>query len=107
MHYWRNSIPQERLVRGAVLDGSFETHVEDYDALPPDIEEDFSRAFGSKIAHTFTTGWEIGALIGIEKRKKEHKGEYIVRYPSEQKPYWHNLSKGEYGVDRYWVMPIK
>ena len=49
-----------------------------YDALPPDIEEDFSRAFGCKIAHTFTTGWEIGVLKGIENRKKEHKGEYIV-----------------------------
>ena len=72
-----------------------------YDALPPDIEEDFSRAFGCKIAHTFTTGWEIGVLKGIEKRKKEHKGEYIVKYPSEQKPYWHNLSKGEYGADKY------
>ena len=35
-----------------------------YDALPPDIEQDFSRAFGCKIAHTFTTGWEIGALRG-------------------------------------------
>ena len=70
----------------------------------PDIEEDFSRAFGSKIAHTFTTGLEIGVLKGIEKRKKEHKGEYIVKYPSEQKPYWHNLSKGEYGADRYWVL---
>ena len=78
-----------------------------YDALPPEIEEDFSRAFGSKIAHTFTTGWEIGVLKGIEKRKKEHKGEYTAKYPSEQKPYWHNLSKGEYGVDRYWVLLIK
>jgi hypothetical protein len=78
-----------------------------YDVLPSDIEEDFSRAFGSKIAHTFTTGWEIGVLKGIEKRKKEHKGEYIVKYPSEQKPYWHNLSKGEYGPDRYRVLLIK
>ena len=33
-----------------------------YDALPPDIEQDFSGAFGRKIAHTFTTGWEIGVL---------------------------------------------
>lgn len=78
-----------------------------YDALPPDIEEDFSRAFGCKIAHTFTTGWEIGVLKGIENRKKEHKGEYIVKYPSEQKPYWHNLSKGEYGADKYWVLLVK
>ena len=78
-----------------------------YDALPPDIEQDFSGAFGCKIAHTFTTGWEIGVLKGIEKRKKEHKGEYIVKYPSEQKPYWHNLSKGEYGADKYWVLLIK
>ena len=78
-----------------------------YDALPPDIEEDFSRAFGCKIAHTFTTGWAIGVLRGIEKRKKEHEGEYIVKYPSEQKPYWHNLSKGEYGPDKYWVLLIK
>ena len=27
-----------------------------YDALPVNIEEDFSLAFGSRIAHTFTTG---------------------------------------------------
>ena len=33
-----------------------------YDALPDNIEEDFSLAFGSKLAHTFTTGWEIGVL---------------------------------------------
>jgi len=33
-----------------------------YDALPSDVEEDFSRAFGSKIAQAFTTGWEIGVL---------------------------------------------
>ena len=30
-----------------------------YDVLPVNIEEDFSLAFGSRIAHTFTTGWEI------------------------------------------------
>ena len=78
-----------------------------YDALPVNIEEDFSLAFGSRIAHTFTTGWEIGVLQGIEKGRNAHKGEYVVKYPSERKPYWHNLSKGEYGADKYWVLIIK
>ena len=46
-----------------------------YDVLPDKIEEDFSLAYGSKIAHTFTTGWEIGVLQGIEKGRNTHKGE--------------------------------
>ena len=39
-----------------------------------------------------------------KKKTKEHIGEYIVKYPSERKPYWHNLDIQDYGFDKYWVL---
>ena len=75
-----------------------------YEALPPDFRANFAMAYGFSIAHTFSTGWEIGVLKGEEKKNKGHKGEYIVQYPSEKRPYWHNLDLSEYGADKYWVL---
>ena len=73
-----------------------------YEALPPDFRANFAMAYGFSIAHTFSTGWEIGVLQGEEKKNKGHKGEYIVQYPSEKRPYWHNLDPSEYGADKEW-----
>ena len=74
------------------------------EALPPDFRANFAMAYGFSIAHTFSTGWEIGVLQGEERKNKGHKGEYIVQYPSEKRPYWHNLDVSEYGADKYWIL---
>ena len=41
-----------------------------------------------------------------EKRNetKGHKGEYIVKYPSEKRPYWHNLDPSDHEAGKYWVL---
>ena len=75
-----------------------------YEALPPDFSANFALAYGLPTAHTLSTGWKIGVLKGEEKKNKGHKGEYIVQYPSEKRPYWHNLDLREYGADKYWVL---
>ena len=75
-----------------------------YEALPPDLSANFALAYGLSIVHTFSTGWEIGILKGEEKRNKRPQREYIVKYPSEKRPYWHNLDPSEYGADKYWVL---
>ena len=54
-----------------------------------------------------TTGWEIGTVTGIEKRKRDMLGQYIVKYPTERKPYWHTLDIDEYGHEEYWVLMKK
>ena len=54
---------------------------------------------GREIAHTFTTGWEIGTVKGIEKDSVRHKskaGQYIVKYKTERYPIWHELNKAQY-----------
>ena len=33
-----------------------------YEALPPELSANFALAYGLSIAHTFSTGWEIGVL---------------------------------------------
>ena len=75
-----------------------------YEALPPELSANFALTYGLSIAHTFSTGWEIGVLKGQETKNKGHKGEYIVKYTSEKTPYWHNLDPSEYGADKYWVL---
>ena len=65
-----------------------------YEALPPDFRANFAMAYGFSIAHTFSTGWEIGVLQGEEEK---NKGEYIVQYPSERGPIgttWISVSMG-------------
>ena len=65
----------------------------------------FELAYGLSIAHTFSTGWEIGVLKGQETKNKGHKGEYIVKYPSEKAPYQlAQLGPREYGAGEYWVL---
>jgi hypothetical protein len=62
---------------------------------------------GREIAHTFTTGWEIGMVKGIEKDSGRHKskaGQYIVKYKTERYPIWHELNKAQYGPDSVWVL---
>ena len=62
---------------------------------------------GREIAHTFTTGWEIGIVKGIEKDSGRHKskaGQYIVKYNTERYPIWHELNKAQYGPDSVWVL---
>ena len=41
-----------------------------YEALPPDFSADFALAYGLSIAHTLSTGWEIGVHKGEEKKKQ-------------------------------------
>jgi hypothetical protein len=65
---------------------------------------------GREIAHTFTTGWEIGTVKGIEKdsgttgRHKSKAGQYIVKYKTERYPLWHELNTAQYGPNSVWVL---
>ncbi len=54
-----------------------------------------------KIAHMYTTSWEIGVIKGIEKDTDRHKakaGKYIAKYKTERYPIWHEPNEAQYGA---------
>ena len=107
---------QEELTHGSSSDVSSESSKEEDpktgDFEPPDgisFESSYvdESLVGREIAHTFTTGWEIGIVKGIEKDSGRHKskaGQYIVKYTTERYPIWHELNKAQYGPASVWVL---
>lgn len=55
-------------------------------------------SFKSKLAHYFTTGWEIGSIKGKESARGIHFGQFFVKYKSEKSYLYHELNEDQYGV---------
>jgi hypothetical protein len=55
---------------------------------------------GTKVAHTFTTGWEIGTVIKITQNGKKP----WVLYEGDNDHYPHQFQQSQYGTDKTWVI---
>ena len=58
---------------------------------------------GRLIAHKFSTGWAVGVVKSVEK-KKSVAGQFAVKYRSETYSCTQKLNREDYGVDKYWVL---
>ena len=58
---------------------------------------------GRLIAHKFNTGWAVGVVKSVEK-KKSVAGQFAVKYRSETYCWTQKLNREDYGVDKYWVL---
>ena len=58
---------------------------------------------GRFIAHKFSTGWAVGVVKSVEK-KKSVAGQFAVKYKSETYCWTQKLNREDYGVDKYWVL---
>jgi hypothetical protein len=54
----------------------------------------------SLIAHKFNTGWAVGVVKSVEK-KKSVAGQFAVKYRSETYSCTQKLNREDYGVDKY------
>jgi hypothetical protein len=54
------------------------------------------------IAHKFSTGWAVGVVKSVEK-KKSVAVKLAVKYKSETYCWTKKLIKEDYGVDKTWV----
>ena len=52
---------------------------------------------GRLIAHKFSTGWAVGVVKSVEK-KKSVSGQFAVEYKSETYCWTQKLNKEDYGV---------
>ncbi len=55
------------------------------------------------IAHKFNTGWAVGVVKSVEK-KKSVAGQFAVKYMSETYSWTSKLNREDYGVDKYWIL---
>jgi hypothetical protein len=58
---------------------------------------------GRFIAHKFSTGWDVGVVKSV-KKKKSVAGQFAVKYKSETYSWTQKLNKEDYGVAKYWVL---
>ena len=61
---------------------------------------------GRFIAHMFSTGWAVGVVKNVEK-KKSVADQFAVKYKSEAYCWTEKLNTDDYGVDKYWVCCCK
>lgn len=74
----------------------------------PSATPQFSSAHMKKarLAHFFTTGWEIGWIKGREASQGEHFGQFFVKYKTERDYLYHDLNSADYGTSagKLWVL---
>jgi len=58
---------------------------------------------GRFIAHKFSTGWSVGVVKSVEK-KKSVAGQFAVKYTPGTHCWTKNSKKEDYGVDKNWVL---
>jgi hypothetical protein len=58
---------------------------------------------GRFIAHKFSTGWAVGVVKSVEK-KKSVAGQFAVKYKLETYCWTQKLNKEDCRVDKYWVL---
>ena len=67
--------------------------------------DDVAHMKKTRIAHYFTTGWEIGQIKGKEgKSSSDHFGEFYVKYKTETEYLYHELNEDQYGASKLWVL---
>ncbi len=55
------------------------------------------------IAHKFNTGWVVGVVKSVEK-KKSVAGQFAVKYKSEAYCWTKKVNKEDCGLDKDWVL---
>ena len=61
---------------------------------------------GRFIAHKFSTGWTVGVVKSVEK-KKSVAGQFAVKYKSETYCRTQKLNKEDYGVTQVLLAVVK
>jgi hypothetical protein len=56
---------------------------------------------GRFIAHKFSTGWAVGVVKSVEK-KKSVAGQFAVKYQTETHCWTKELNREDYGVHKTW-----
>ena len=60
---------------------------------------------GRLIAHKFNTGWAVGVVKSVEKKKSvAGQSQAAVKYRSETYRWTQKLNREDYGVHKYWVL---
>ena len=79
--------------------------VQVYETMP-DWVNNVARMKKTRLAHYFTTGWEIGRIKGRETARGEHLDQFFVKYKTERDYLYHDLDATEYGTSagKHWVL---
>ena len=60
---------------------------------------------GRLIAHKFNTGWAVGVVKSVEKKKRvAGAGQLAVKYRPETHSWTQKLNREDYGIDKYWLL---
>lgn len=71
----------------------------------PEWVDNVAQMKKTRVAHYFSTGWEIGQIKGKEGKSTDvHFGQFYVKYKTEKDYLYHELNEYQYGADKLWVL---